>query len=110
MLATGNMDSEDTDVYCKSSKINARLPEKEERNIAAFCRAQWPDEESRALKVVVSYGDYAVKFGQISLEEAENQFMAHRMLNPEIVRVPTIYSYFSLGHTDYLVMECVTDG
>ncbi|KAK3669277.1 hypothetical protein LTR78_010851 [Recurvomyces mirabilis] len=50
---------------------------------------------------------FAIKYGHVSREEVNNQRHAHDVLNPNIVRVPQVFRYFSAAGKDYLVMEYV---
>ncbi|KAI7460556.1 hypothetical protein KC367_g8928 [Hortaea werneckii] len=56
---------------------------------------------------VVQYKDYAVKFGKVSVEEAENQLYACENLDPTIVKVPQIHGYFTVAGIDYLIMQFI---
>jgi aminoglycoside phosphotransferase len=78
--------------------------------IVACC----PDPERQLVNgeddptLIVKYGDNAVvKFGEVPESEARNQRLAHRILDPKIVRVPAVYHYFSRDSVDYLVMEYI---
>ncbi|EMC97263.1 hypothetical protein BAUCODRAFT_130468 [Baudoinia panamericana UAMH 10762] len=56
---------------------------------------------------VVRAGNIAIKFGRVTNEEVAGQLHARELLDPAIVRVPQIYSYFSFNGEDYVVMEFV---
>lgn len=56
---------------------------------------------------IVRIRDFAVKFGRISDEEVSNQRRAYDLLDPTIVKVPRIFSYFSSAGTRYMVMEFI---
>jgi len=47
-----------------------------------------------------------VKFGYgVSANEANNQRIAHQLVDPTIVRVPTVYRFIQAGDIGYIVME-----
>ncbi|KAF2158942.1 hypothetical protein M409DRAFT_30572 [Zasmidium cellare ATCC 36951] len=54
---------------------------------------------------IVSFGNVVIKHGKVSAEEIQNQIHAQALLDPAIVRVPRIYSHFSVNGTDYVVMD-----
>lgn len=56
---------------------------------------------------VVRYKNYAVKFGKVAVEEAENQLYAYENLDSTIVKVPQIHGYFTVAGIDYLIMQFI---
>ncbi|KAF2164402.1 hypothetical protein M409DRAFT_56671 [Zasmidium cellare ATCC 36951] len=48
-----------------------------------------------------------VKFGNVSASEAMNQQLAHRILDPSIVRVPEVHHHFTRDSDGYLVMQYI---
>ncbi len=80
-----------------------------EEDIIRLCK----EHESRHVgfrvtsRVVIQDG-VAIKYGQVTRQEVDNQLRAYDILDFNIVRVPLIYWYFTREGTDYLAMECVT--
>ena len=56
---------------------------------------------------VIKIGRYAIKFGQVSKEEAINQHAAFRLLDSSLVKVPEVYDFFHVNGQGYLVMEYI---
>ncbi|TKA43214.1 hypothetical protein B0A55_13519 [Friedmanniomyces simplex] len=55
-------------------------------------------------RVVIQDG-VAIKYGQVTRQEVDNQRRAYQIFDTNIVRVPFIYRYFTSEGTDYLAME-----
>ncbi|KAK6393669.1 hypothetical protein LTR81_026425 [Elasticomyces elasticus] len=77
-------------------------------DIISFCHEhQSLQAHLRATSRVVIREGIAYKYGRVTRQEVDNQRLAHRILDPTIVRVPLIYRYFTSEGIDYLAMKAV---
>lgn len=56
---------------------------------------------------VIRKGPFAIKHGQVLLQEAENQRRAWSLANPAYIKVPRVLDFFDNEEEGYLVMEYI---
>ncbi|KAI7081339.1 hypothetical protein KC356_g9182 [Hortaea werneckii] len=93
----------------RKSNLLPTLATQEEKEIVQHCENLRGDchDNRRTETRVDQYKNYAVKSGKVSVEEAENQLYACENLDPTIVKVPQIHSYFTVAGLDYLIMQFI---
>ncbi|KAG8627730.1 hypothetical protein KVT40_003603 [Elsinoe batatas] len=76
--------------------------------VVRYCEeysASQPESRTR----LVNFRGLAVKFGQVTSEEAENQRLASSLIAPEYGFAPQVYDYFSTDESAFLVMEYIDE-
>jgi len=76
-----------------------------EVDIISFCKNHQSQQgQLRGTNRVIIQDGVAIKYGQVTFQEVENQRRIYQILDTNIVRVPLIYRYFTSQGTDWYAL------